>query len=301
MGESVIEFPGTWTDGSQFERVLRNGPAPHECDEITFRIPAGSKIMIDAAVRLLSLTNQLDYCTRRVLLRFDEGESGAMGYLNRMGFFDHLAEGVQVYPERLGYSGAQVYAGANAGLVEIARIHPRNRDEDLPTRLVTALVKGCSHRSDAKQLGQAAWTIFAELIDNIFSHGQTPLDGYAALQVYSRGNIVKVTVSDSGLGIMETLRPALRLNFPALSRLSDIALLVEIFRQGISRHGADRGCGLKGRAAKAIKYQADLDVRLPQVRVLLTPGTGVYRPNTAYCYDSSPAHLGRCCMNTRCG
>ena len=85
--------------------------------------------MIDAAVRLLSLTNQRDYCTRRVLLRFDEGESGAMGYLNRMGFFDHLAEGVQVYPERPGYSGAQVYAGANAGLVEIARIHPRNRDD----------------------------------------------------------------------------------------------------------------------------------------------------------------------------
>ena len=61
MEESVIEFPGTWTDGSKFERVLRNGPAPHECHEVTFRFPAGSKIMIDAAVRLLSLTNQLDY------------------------------------------------------------------------------------------------------------------------------------------------------------------------------------------------------------------------------------------------
>jgi len=47
----------------------------------------------------------------------------------------------------------------------------------------------------------AAWTIFTELIDNVFSHSQTPLDGYAALQVYARGNIVKVAVSDSGLEI----------------------------------------------------------------------------------------------------
>ena len=290
--ESMIEFPREWIDGSKFEQILRRGPAPHECHEIGFRFPAGSKIMIDAAVRLLSLSNQLDRCTKRVSLRFDEVESGAMGYLNRMGFFDHLAKGIQVHPERPSYSGAQVYAGANAHLVEIARIHPQNRDDDLPTRLMTALVNGCSHRSDAQQLGQAAWTIFAELIDNIFSHSQTSLDGYAALQVYSRGNKVTVAVSDSGLGIMETLRPALSSNFPALTSLSDIELLVEIFRQGVSRHGADRGCGLKGSAAKAMKYRADLDVRLPQIRVLLTPGAGVYRPNTAYCYDSLPLIWG---------
>jgi anti-sigma regulatory factor (Ser/Thr protein kinase) len=59
----------------------------------------------------------------------------------------------------------------------------------------------CGSRPDAGSLGNAAWTIFTELIDNVFSHSQTPLDGYAALQVYARGNIVKVAVSDSGLEI----------------------------------------------------------------------------------------------------
>ena len=83
----MIEFPRGWIDGSKFEQILRRGPAPHECHEIGFRFPAGSKIMIDAAVRLLSLSNQLDRCTKRVSLRFDEVESGAMGYLNRLGFF----------------------------------------------------------------------------------------------------------------------------------------------------------------------------------------------------------------------
>ena len=65
-----------------------------------------------------------------------------------------------------------------------------------------------------------------------------------------------VAVSDSGLGIMQTLRPSLQNEFPRLVGLSDIDLLVEVFRQGLSRHGSDRGCGLKGSAAKAMKFNA---------------------------------------------
>jgi|InoplaM1PM_1038563.scaffolds.fasta_scaffold20534_1 hypothetical protein len=44
--------------------------------------------MIDAIVRLLSLLNQLEHCSRRVILAFDDGMDGVMGYLNRIGFFD---------------------------------------------------------------------------------------------------------------------------------------------------------------------------------------------------------------------
>ena len=142
------------------------------------------------------------------------------------------------------------------------------------------------------ELSGAAWTIFAELIDNVFSHSSTLVDGYAALQCYSAGKRLSVAVSDSGLGIMETLRPALRTENPRLAALSDIDLLVEIFRDGISRHGPDRGCGLKGSAAKAIKFNAELDVRLPNQRVLLTPARGIYQPNTAYCYQDLPLVWG---------
>ena len=46
--------------------------------------------MVDGAIRLLSLANQLAATTRRIHLDFEEGETGTMGYLNRMGFFDHL-------------------------------------------------------------------------------------------------------------------------------------------------------------------------------------------------------------------
>jgi hypothetical protein len=244
----------------------------------------------------LSLVNQLASTTRRVRLNFEEGEAGTMGYLNRMGFFDYLADVVEVLPSRPAYSAAELHRGGNAALVEIARINKDARDEDLPIRLTHALMRSCHTRSDADELKGAAWTIFAELIDNIFSHSRTELDGYAALQVYSRGNRLSVAVSDSGLGIMETLRPALSTESPSLSGLSDTDLLVEVFRQGLSRHGRDRGCGLKGSAAKAIKFEATLDVRLPRQRVLLMPARGAYEANIADCYEGLPlvwgTHIG---------
>lgn len=295
-----IDFPAKWINTLVMERALRAGPAPHESSssEVVFRFPSGCKVMIDAAVRLLSLFNQLDLCSRQVRLEFDEGYEGAMGYLNRMGFFDHLANRIEIVPERPAFSGADLYGGSNASLVEIARINRECRDTTLLSRLTQALMRACGHRPDAEELEGAAWTIFAELIDNVFSHSQTPLDGYAALQLYQGGNTLKVAVSDSGLGIMDTLRPALIHESPALAALTDVDLLVEIFRLGISRHGADRGCGLKGSAAKAIKYQAELDIRLPQIRVLLAPGKEGYRPNTAYCYDSLPLVWGtHICFN----
>lgn len=290
----AINFPALWIDASRFETALRNSCGPHdrETHEVTLQFPVGCKIMVEAAIRILSLANQLSHSTRRVTLNFDEGEAGTMGYLNRMGFFDHLHPEVEVTPSRPWLSGAAMHRGSNNMLVEIARISKDTRDADLPTRLSDVVSNACANRADVEELNGAAWLIFAELIQNIFAHSQTPLDGYAALQVYSGGNRLSVAVSDSGLGIMDTLRPSLQKESPRLAALSDIDLLVEVFREGVSRHGADRGCGLKGCAAKAIKFNATLDVRLPNQRVLLRPARGSYEPNTAYCHDGLPLLWG---------
>jgi hypothetical protein len=284
-----IKFPAAWIDASAMETAIQHAGAPHKSGvfEVVFRFPIGSKLMIDAAIRMLSLSNQLAATGRRVRMVFDDGEPGTMGYLNRVGFFDRLAQDIEVAPARPMVSGAAVYRGANAGLVEIARINKDHRDQSLPGRLADAIRRGCATRTDIQELTGAAWTIFAELIDNVFSHSQTPLDGYAALQVYPRGDRLVVAVSDSGLGIMDTLRPALHGTSPHLAQLSDLDLLVEIFRQGISRHGTDRGDGLRGSAAKAIKFQADLDVRLPTLRVRLTPAQGAYRPTRPFAQITS--------------
>ena len=105
-----IRFPSNWIDASRLEAAIRVGGDPHASGvyEVIIRFPVGCKMMIDAAIRLLALANQLAFTTRRVRLDFAEGESGTMGYLNRIGFFDHLAAPVEVTPPRPHYSGATI-------------------------------------------------------------------------------------------------------------------------------------------------------------------------------------------------
>ena len=90
-----------------------------------------------------------------------------MGYLNRMGFFDHLSSRVEVFPKRPINSSAKLLIGTNTSLVEIASINKNVRDYNLPSRMEDALLRSCENRVDAKELGQSAWMIFAELIDNV--------------------------------------------------------------------------------------------------------------------------------------
>lgn len=248
--------------------------------------------MTDATMRLLSMFNQLDYATHRVVVKFEESSTGVLPYLERIGFFQILSPNVIVLPHRpTGYTAIR-YKGRNPSLVEIERVDRNQRDDSLPDRLTTAIADACRNRSDVSELQGAAWMILAELIDNVFAHSQTPLDGFAALQVYPKGNCLKVAVSDSGRGLLETLRPALKSEASRLAELRDVDLLVEVFRRGISRHGPNRGCGLKGCADKAIKFRAELDVRLPQSRVLLVPSSNGYTPSTALCYTGLPLIWG---------
>jgi len=96
--QCIVRFPPQWIDITKFERALLNSCGPHDAGtyRVIFEFPVGCKIMVDAATRLLSLINQLASTTRVVLLDFQEGDAGTMGYLNRMGFFDHLAADVEI-------------------------------------------------------------------------------------------------------------------------------------------------------------------------------------------------------------
>ena len=49
---------------------------------------------------------------------------------------------------------------------------------------------------------------------------------------------------------------------------------------------------MRGSAEKAMKFQAELDVRLPTVRVLLVPGKQGYTANRALCYRDLPLIWG---------
>lgn len=149
--ELAISFIRNWVDASRFEEALQEsslGPHDDRVTRVAFHIPEDCKLMIDAGIRLLSLSNQLDLSGKAVTLDFAEGPDGTMGYLSRMGFFDFLCEGVEVLPDRPFYSGAQLYRGYNRQLVEIERINPEERDETLPLKLSEVLERNVGHGSE---------------------------------------------------------------------------------------------------------------------------------------------------------
>jgi hypothetical protein len=273
--ESVVTLASEWVNSSSFESSLRAAvPDPHsnEAFSARFVIPIGCAVMVDAGTRLLSVANQLNRCTKRVVLDFADGPAGAMGYLNRMGFFDMLDKQIEVLPERPAISGVAIYGGGNRNLVEFCRLNPDTIDKELPGRFADSLKNSLPPSvKNSEQLGDAAFTIFSELIQNVYRHSETKLDGYATLQLYrGRARYVQVSVSDSGLGLMETLRPALKTHFPALEKAGDATLLIEMVSNGISRFGRDNGCGINLCARKALSLNASMEIRMPRSRVVFT-------------------------------
>lgn len=97
-----IQFPSRWVDSLRFEQTIAQFADPHRTDKsaVHFHFPTGCKIMVDAGVRLLSIANQLCHIGKTIVLSFEEGESGTLGYLDRMGFFELLHSDVFVLPHR---------------------------------------------------------------------------------------------------------------------------------------------------------------------------------------------------------
>lgn len=273
--EATVRFPASWTGSGAFEKALaaaNMSPHANACHAVRFVVTSGCLLMVDATVKLLSCANQLCDMTKRVTLEFEDGEAGTMGYLNRLGFFDHLDDAAVVRPSRPAVSAAAVYGGANAGLVEVRALSAANLEGALPGHLADCLADAAGVTGTRKsQLSQAAFTVFSELIQNVYRHSETKLDGYAALQYYRRGRKVTVAVSDSGLGIMQTLRPGLKAHFPLLAAKSDADLLVEMVTSGVSRYGPDNGCGIRQCARNALALRAAMEIRMPMSRAVFSP------------------------------
>ncbi len=274
-----VDLPSGWIAGTSLELALgqQSGPLRSEESAVCFSVPANGAVMVDAGVRLLSLANQLDHIGKRVTLEFCREDTSTYDYLNRIGFFDGLRPNVIVRPERPTYSAASRYQGANSRLVEIAPLCPGSLDKSLPTRLEKALVSSIRPGARRELIGAAAFDLFSELVGNVYEHSSSQLTGFAVLQVYKNGNSARIAVSDSGDGLLETLRPSLPMYYPRLVGLGPAELLMHAFRDGLSRHGKGHGAGLKRCADHAIKLGANLEVRLPVNSVRLVAKRGTLR------------------------
>lgn len=273
MARRQIKLPDKWFGGQDFDNVLGGHPPAfsQEVDEVDFQVPKTCSIRIGVCIRLLSVANQLCACGKAVSISFEETRTGAMTYLDRMGFFDHLNPAVQVLPDRPTTTARQKYAGGNLGLVEIEPIALGGYDRTLPRRLADTAARLHVSSKVGERLGDAVFTVFSELVGNVYEHSGTALVGFAALQSYPNSSTVELAVSDSGVGILATLRPALTQRRHPYAQLDDAELLLRVITEGVSRTGETYGCGIRASAAHALAFGAALEIRLPDCRMNFEP------------------------------
>jgi len=262
---------GIWHTAAQFDgwmcHTLREG-AP---DELEIHFSQDSRMSIGACVRLLSYLQELEVLGVAVAL-CGLSPWGLGGYLDRIGLFDLLPDRTDLRMARNTNRFAD-RRGQSASLEEIVAIPPDlPLDKDLPRRLSDKLA-ACATEDVRDSLKQAAFTYFAELIDNVRLHSEATRPGFAALQVYTpvsgARRMVEITVADTGKGIVKTLRPALR---QRLASLSDEDLLLLAVNSGISRHGAEAGCGITQSAKGILRWpEPTLDLRLTDLRLGFVP------------------------------
>ncbi|MDF2446481.1 MAG: ATP-binding protein [Moraxellaceae bacterium] len=264
---TIVFDKDSWTDCDRFEEILAQSgcllSSAHET--IIFVIPKNCKLLLEAMARLLALVNQLAFDGRTVKVDFS-GCRGTLSFLNRIGFIDKLNSAVDVLPERPKVSAAKRYEGNSDATLEICEIVPANPDREIPKKLKNKFV---SFAGD--QYTDAAFTIISELFGNVCEHSDTPIPGFVALQRYShRKRHLQTVVSDSGKGIVGTLRPALEKYYPKVFEKLDfsdpkteVRLLQQVLRKGkLSQTGeSGRGLGLSQSQNYALRYSATISVR----------------------------------------
>ncbi|EMT5581256.1 hypothetical protein [Enterobacter hormaechei] len=274
----------TWIDENVFEANLSSGGCLLSGIASRCRIsfPENCKILLAAGARVIALANQAAFSGKAVELDFSKCPS-TKNFLDRLGFFDHLHTDVKVKPERPTESRATRYRGNSDNLVEIASINIEDFDNSIPVKLTK---KFALHAG--QEYYMAVFTIFSELIGNVRDHSETPIPGFAALQLYKgKRRHIQTVISDSGLGIATTLKRNLETFYPEVFKAlksstedTDVFLVTQALKKGgLSQFGsapdkAARGLGLKRSQEWAAKYDAIVLVRQPnfELKILYENG-----------------------------
>jgi hypothetical protein len=237
---------------------------------ITFSIPAKASLPLETIVRLLNVSNQFSSLGFKIKLKFLGKESNAMGYCDRMGLFELLQEKVIVEPKPPKKSRRSLFQNSNGSLVELEIVNANTLNKLLPQKLAETIV---NHLDDIdgvnkKQLVKIYRTIFSELTNNIYEHSKTNLDGFVGMQLYKKGlrPRAELIICDSGLGLLETIRPSLKLHNKKYKDYSDAELVAEMLTVGISSKdpAVGGGNGIETCFRHASKMNSDLTIRLSE-------------------------------------
>lgn len=276
-----------WINQYDFERALQESGDPFKPNiaEVVVRIPEKCSLMLISISRLLALLNQLALAKKQVSVDLTNCSS-TQSFLDRAGFFELLDESISVLPFRpkTSNSRAEKYKGGSETLVEFGEIAPGSTKEQLRSLIVQLGKRFVSHTSD--KYHQVIMTVFGEMIQNVKEHSSSEISGFAALQKYSPPNSamhIQTVISDSGKGVVNTLRETLTANHPNLAKKfpdngieSDIALVEHVFSKGeVSRKSEEgRGLGFKSSREHAAKQSAILIIRQEHFSIELTYKSG---------------------------
>jgi hypothetical protein len=277
VNEIKIDFPSGWVDAEAYEnKVLAGRNFFKDIARVSFIFKKNTKLLLEVIARFVSLINQLNDYGIKVVVDLDNC-SGAHSYLNRNGFFDLTSKGIIILPKRPTYSTAQQFKGNCQSLVEFGEICPQSENKQLKNDLRTSFIAQTS-----SEYANVATLFFAEFIGNVSDHSESKLKGFAGLQLYSPPNSkqhIQAVISDSGKGVVETLRTTLKQYYPELykkypenEKESDIGLALEVFSKGrITRFGkvSGRGLGFKSTTDNASRFDANLSIRLSDFSIEL--------------------------------
>ncbi|WP_331427255.1 ATP-binding protein [Vibrio sp. M250220] len=267
-----------WLTSSGFEEVIKQYDGLWDEETTTIEMTfLGGSFLLDSLGKLLALINQLVYQNKSVSLDFSACDK-SFSYLCRVGFFELIDPRVVVVPN---VKDASCYYGHNSKVMEFGVINPKEPDESIPLQLKQAFIEqaGSKHSN-------AAFTMISELFGNVRDHSKSPIDGFAALQVYSKTKRIQTVISDSGVGIANSLRRILKKQYPetyqefkTVNAENDALLIKRVFERGRissaeNNDDKSRGLGLKRSGDIAAKFNAKIHIRQDSFELTLIYSEG---------------------------
>lgn len=256
----------TWVSFYDFEMLLAEAKDSifKNKKALTIVVQARANASINTLIRLLSVVNQLSDMGVKVTLNFSGLTNGLLGYCETIGFFQNLSDDVVIKSAKDIQKTKRTKSSGNS-YISINKISGDVFDRELPDKLATKITQKVPNISESlrSELHIQFYTLFGELTKNVCQHSQTELNGFAALQIYK--NRAEIVVCDSGIGLLESLRPTLAAHNSAYRGFSDKELILEMLTNGISCKGKDEGGnGLMTCFRHAKRTNSDMHIRLEE-------------------------------------
>lgn len=246
---ATIQFkpkkPKGWVSGYEFEQILKEAKLKLYKNKkaLTIVIQSKANAPLNTLIRLLNVANQLSDEGVKVTLNFSGKTNNLLGYCHAIGFLECLSEDISLKTDKPFDKNANIKS-TGSSYVSIHKISGLAHDKSLPKKLADKITSAIPNVSDKnrRELNIQFFSLFSELTRNVCEHSETTLDGFAALQVYGgRNTRAEIVVCDSGIGLLESLKPSFKAHNQRYEGLTDLQLIQKMLTHGISSKEGDLG------------------------------------------------------------